>query len=43
MIIKNNSDYKKAKDESKKNVATISHTEYKDVLLKKKMFDAFDE
>ena len=34
-LINDNSEHKKAKDENK-NVATISHNEYKDVLLNKK-------
>ena len=32
-LVENNSEHKKAKDVNSKTVATISHDEYKDVLL----------
>ena len=35
-LVDGNSEHKKAKDVNKNFVATISHNEYKDVLLKKK-------
>ena len=39
----NNSEHKKAKDVKRNIVATISHNEYKDVLLNEKCFETFDE
>ena len=37
-LVDDNSDHKKAKSVNKNVVATISHNEYKDVLLNKKCF-----
>ena len=42
-LLDDNSEHKKAKGLNKNVVATISHNEYKDVLLNKEMFETFDE